>query len=205
MKFSIMTKLLIAYLLLGVIGLLSISTLSAKLTQVYLEDHYGSELYDRVNAIAQDCRQLYTGGSSQFTYDSLDGIASALDADVWLVRADGTVSFDSSRRQTGVLLRNFDPSAGGNRNYMIGNYFGYYKNGDVLTVSAPISANFTTYGYVMIHQSMDTIYAAKQAVLNVQYLIFLILYAVAFLLLLLVRFIVLKPLSRISNAAMEYA
>ena len=49
------------------------------------------------------------------------------------------------------------------------------------------------------------VYAAKEAVLNVQYLIFLILYAVAFLLLLLVRFIVLKPLSRISTAAMEYA
>lgn len=205
MKFSIMTKLLLAYLLLGVIGLLSISTLSAKLTQAYLENHYGRELYDRVNTIAQDCRQLYTGGSSHFTYENLDGIASALDADIWLVRADGTVFFDSSRRLTNILLENFDPSAGGSRNYMISDYFGHYQNGDVLTVSAPISANFTIYGYVIIHQNMDMVYAAKEAVLNVQYLIFLILYAVAFLLLLLVRFIVLKPLSRISTAAMEYA
>lgn len=205
MKFSIMTKLLLGYLLLGVIGLLSISTLSAKLTQAYLEDHYGRELYDRAYAIALDCRQLYTGGSSQSTYESLDGAASALDADIWLVKADGTVSFDSSSRLTDRILEDFDPSAGGEKNYMVGNYFGYYGNETVLTVSSPITANFTTYGYVMIHQSMNAVNSAREAVLNVQYLIFLILYAVAFLLILLVRIFVLKPLSRISTAAMEYA
>lgn len=205
MKFSITTKLLLAYLLLGVIGLLSISTLSAALTQAYLEDHYGSELYDRVYEIALDCRQLYTGGSSTSTYESLDGAASALNADIWLVKADGTVSFDSSFRLTGTLLNGFDPSADSKKNYMVGNYLGYYPNQDVLTVSAPITANFTTYGYVMIHQSMNTVYSAREAVLNVQYLIFLILYAVAFLLILVVRIFVVKPLSRISNAAMEYA
>lgn len=205
MKNSILRKLLLGYFLFGVIGLLAISTLSSAVTLRFLERHYGSQLYSRVDQIALDLRQTYTGGESQSTYQSLDGAASALGADLWLVKADGTVTYDSSDRLTGTALLNFDPAAGGENYYMVGDYYGYYPDDDVITVSAPITANFTTYGYVMIHQPMSVIRNARDSVLDVQYLIFLLFFALTLFLLLLVRVIVLKPLSRINTAAMEYA
>ena len=205
MKSSIFTKLLIGYLVLGIVGLVAISTFSSAVTLRFLEGHYGSELYERVNQIALDCRKAYTGSSSQSTYQSLNGAASALDADIWLVKADGTITYDSSSKRSGTALENFDPSANGETYYIVGDYYGYYPDEDVISVSAPITANFTTYGYVMIHQSMRVVREARDAVLNVQYLTFLIIYVLAFFLLLLVRVLVLKPLSKISDAAMEYA
>lgn len=205
MKSSIFTKLLIGYLVLGIVGLVAISTFSSAVTLRFLEGHYGSELYERVNQIALDCRKAYTGSSSQSTYQSLNGAASALDADIWLVKADGTITYDSSSKRSGTALENFDPSANGETYYIVGDYYGYYPDEDVISVSAPITANFTTYGYVMIHQSMRVVREARDAVLNVQYLTFLIIYVLAFFLLLLVRVLVLKPLSKFSDAAMEYA
>lgn len=205
MKNSILTKLLLGYIILGILGLIAISTISSSITLSFLEEHYGSELYERVNQIALDCRKTYTGSSSQSTYQSLNGAASALDADIWMVKADGTITYDSSSRLSGTTLENFDPSAGGKSFYMVSDYNGLYSDEDVITVSAPITANFTTYGYVMIHQSMSAVREARDAVLNVQYLIFLIIYILALFLLILVRIIILNPLSKISGAAMEYA
>lgn len=205
MKNSIITKLLIGYFVFGILGIIAISTISSRVTLSYLEDHYGRNLYERANLIAQDCRRFYTDGSSQSTFQTLSGAAAALDADIWLVKADGLISFDTSHRLDGVRLEDFDPSAGGEHLYMIGDYAGYYREEEVITVSAPITANFTTYGYVMIHQSVSTVLEARDSVLEVQYIIFLIIFALALFLLLLVRIIVLKPLNKISAAAMEYA
>ncbi len=200
-----MSKLLIGYFIFGVLGILMISTISSTVTLKYLEDHYGNDLYRRVNQIALDCRKFYTGSSSQSTAQSLSGAASALDADIWLVKSGGMVTYDTSSRMTGTLLENFDPAAGGERVYMIGSYNGYYPDDDVITVSAPITANFITYGYVIIHQPMSVIRSVRDSVLNVQYLTFLLVFAMALFLLLLIRIFVLNPLSKINTAAAEYA
>ena len=205
MKNSIITKLLIGYFVFGILGIIAISTISSRVTLSYLEDHYGRNLYERANLIAQDCRRFYTDGFSQSTFQTLNGAAAALDADIWLVKADGWVSFDTAYRMTNLRLEDFDPSASGSQLYTIGSYADYYPAEHMITVSVPITANFTTYGYVMIHQPVSIVHAARDSVLEVQYIIFLIIFALAFFILLLVRIIVLKPLNKISAAAMEYA
>ena len=205
MKNSIITKLLIGYFIFGILGIIAISTIFSQVTLLYLEDHYGRNLYERASLIAQDCRRTYTDGLDPSTYQTLNGAASALNADIWLVKSDGMISYDTSYRLVNHRLEGFDPSSSGDRLFLIGNFAGQYPSEDVITVYAPITANFTTYGYVMIHQPVRIVHEARDSVLEVQYIIFLIIFALAFFILLLVRLIVLKPLNRINTAAMEYA
>ena len=205
MKNSIITKLLIGYFIFGILGIIAISTISSQVPLRYLEDHYGRNLYERARLIARDCRRTYTDGLDPSTYQTLNGAAAALDADIWLVKSDGMISYDTSYRLVNNRLEGFDPSASGDRLFLIGNFADQYPSGDVITAYAPITANFTTYGYVMIHQPVRIVHEARDSVLEVQYIIFLIIFALAFFILLLVRLIVLKPLNRINTAAMEYA
>ena len=48
----------------------------------------------------------------------------------------------------------------GNRSYTIGNSFGVFPY-EVLSVSAPITGNYNTYGYVLVHLPISAIQQIK--------------------------------------------
>ena len=76
-------------------------------------------------------------------------------------------SLGGSRVQSSI--NGFDPASIGNRSYTIGDYYGMFS-GNVLSVSAPITGNYNTYGYVLIHLPISEINQSQNGILSILYI-----------------------------------
>ena len=203
---SLYTKLLLGYLLFGLLGFITIATFSSDMTYRHLVEQKSEALYDEASLIAENCSAVYQGKQLDLAtaYPQLDAVAAYLDSEIWILDRDGNITADSSRRNTGRLIENFDPTARGNRLYIIGRYYNHFDS-DVLSVSAPITGNMTTYGYVVIHMPMSNVLAEQYDFLNIIYITSGIIFALSLIILLVFTKYVYLPLKKITDGANEYA
>ena len=68
-----------------------------------------------------------------------------------------------------TIIPDFDPTATGNRSYTIGTYYKLFDQ-NVLSVSAPVTGNYTTYGYVLIHLPISEIAKSQSHILDILYM-----------------------------------
>ncbi len=114
------------------------------------------------------------------------------------------MTIDSEKGVREGLSVDFDPTALGNKNYGIGNFYGTFPY-DVLSVSAPITGNYTIYGYVLIHMPISQIQASRDGLLNIVYLTFGIIFILSLVILATFTLTVYFPLKKITAGANEYA
>ena len=112
------------------------------------------------------------------------------------------VSDQSSR--SCAMIEDFDPPAAGNRYYRVGNYYGQFPY-DVVSVSAPITGNYNTYGYVLVHLPVSKIHDEANGALNVVYITAAVIYLLSLIILLVFTKTVYFPLKKITVGANEYA
>ena len=184
---SLYYKFIIGYLIFGLLGFITIATFSSHITYRQLQREQADALYDEANLIAGRYSGPYQGQTPtelSAAYPQLNAIASFLQADIWVVNRRGNIILDSNDSlRAGQLIEDFDPTATGNKSYSIGNYYGMF-NYDVLSVSAPITGNYNTYGYVLIHMPLSVIYAGHNTILNLIYITALILFGLSLIILL---------------------
>lgn len=203
---SLYYKFILGYLLFGLLGFAAIATLSSDMTYDYLVEHRAEALYDEANLIAENCSDIYQGKrlDPDMVRPQIDAMASYLQSSIWVVNHDGQVTVDSQNRLTGKTIDSFDPTAGGSKPYSIGTYYGQFSS-DVLSVSAPITGNFNTYGYIVIHLPMKLITEEQNSILNIMYITAAILFGLSLIILLFFTKTVYVPLKKITYAATEYA
>jgi len=206
MKRSLYYKFIFGYLLFGLLGFLIISTFSSKMTYEHLLKERADLLYDEANQLAAEYSAVYSGRDislSQMTAQ-LSAFSPALQSEIWVVNRNGTVTADSSGGARKGLSVDFDPTAIGNRNYGLGNFYGAFPY-DVLSVSAPIAANYRTYGYVLIHMPLSQLSASRDGILNILYITSAIIFALSLIILIVFTQTVYFPLKKITAGANEYA
>ena len=205
---SLYYKFIVGYLIFGLLGFITIATFSSHITYRQLQREQADALYDEANLIAGRYSGPYQGQAPtelSAAYPQLNAIASFLQADIWVVNRRGNIILDSNDSlRAGQLIEDFDPTATGNKSYSIGNYYGMF-NYDVLSVSAPITGNYNTYGYVLIHMPLSVIYAGHNTILNLIYITALILFGLSLIILLVFAKTVYIPLKKITAGANEYA
>ena len=87
----------------------------------------------------------------------LKNVSTYLRTEIWVVNKSGVVIMDSKNgNRIHTTIPDFDPTATGNRSYTIGTYYKLFDQ-NVLSVSAPVTGNYTTYGYVLIHLPISEI------------------------------------------------
>lgn len=87
----------------------------------------------------------------------LKNVSTYLHTETWVVNKSGVVIMDSKNgSRVHTTIPDFDPTATGNRSYTIGTYYKLFDQ-NVLSVSAPVTGNYTTYGYVLIHLPISEI------------------------------------------------
>lgn len=122
-----------------------------------------------------------------------------------MVNRQGIIVVDSDQSsRSGTVIENFDPTAAGNRHYSIGNYYGQFPF-DVVSVSAPITGNYNTYGYVLVHLPIYQIQNEANGALNIVYITALVIFVLSLIILLVFTKTVYFPLKRITEGANEYA
>lgn len=206
MSSSLYVKFILAYIAFGVAGFLAIATLSSKLTHNYLISSRSSILYDEANLIASTYSNVYEGSDLDLNqaYPQLKAVATFLDSYIWIMSKDGKVIVDSANNKTNTYIEGFDPLATGNKSYMTGTYFDSFSF-DVLSVSAPITGNYQTYGYIVIHLPMTKVVESQNKILNIVYITFFIVFLLSMLILIIFHKIVYTPLKEITTAAKRYA
>jgi len=206
MKLSLYLKFILGYIVFGIAGFIAIATLSSRLTYNYLIRSRSETLYDESNLIATTYSTVYQGKNIELAnaYPQLQAVATFLRAQIWVMDRNGSIIVDSDNKRTGDVIPNFDPTATGNKSYMTGSYFGSFPY-EVLSVSAPITGNYRTYGYVVIHLPMEKVQESANEILNIVYLTSLIVFLLSLLILILFHRTVTSPLKKITEAAKQYA
>ena len=207
MNHSLYSKFLLGYLVFGLLGFVTIATLSSRMVHRYLVEQQANLLYDEANTLANHCSSLYSGMSLDLESASsqLEIMSDFIEADIWVVDQNGSIIADSRiNGLTGHTIENFNPTAIGNQSYGIGNYYGLFPY-DVISVSAPITGNYTTYGYILIHKPLSTLETELNQILNIVYISGLILFALSLIILLVFTKTVYFPLRRITEGTNEYA
>ncbi len=203
---SLYYKFILSYVIFGLLGFLVIGFFSSNATYEYLLQEKADLLYDEANQLALDCSSVYgrTAPSLETVSHQLSILSPSLQSEIWVVNRDGMVTIDSEKGVREGLSVDFDPTALGNKNYGIGNFYGTFPY-DVLSVSAPITGNYTIYGYVLIHMSISQIQASRDGLLNIVYLTFGIIFILSLVILATFTLTVYFPLKKITAGANEYA
>lgn len=207
MTHSLYYKFILGYLVFGLLGFFTIASISAGMTYHHLIDEKAEELYDEANIIASHYSTVYQGKSIDVAsaYPQMEAVAAFTQSEIWVVERKGTIVVDSNHSKlVGTEIKGFDPTSTGNKYYCIGGYYNSFPE-DVLSVSAPITGNYNTYGYVIIHLPISQIRISQNGILNILYISFGILFAFSLIILLVFTKTVYYPLKKITAAATQYA
>ena len=206
MRLSIYLKFILAYIIFGVAGFVAIATISSQLTYSYLVESSSQTLYDEANLIASTYSTVYEGQniSLEESYPQLRAVATFLNAKIWVMNKNGKIIVDAENKRVSDVISDFDPTATGNKSYTVGRYFNSFDE-DYLSVSAPITGNFRTYGYVVIHLPMKNVTQSQYHILNIVYITSLIVFLLSMIILIVFQRIVYSPLKKITDGAKAYA
>ncbi|WP_276981164.1 sensor histidine kinase [Johnsonella ignava] len=207
MKIPLYIKFLMAYIIFGAAGFITIATLSSGLTYNYLIRAKSSTLKDEAGLIATTYSSVYSGQDIELedAYPQIQMAASFLHSQIWVIGRDGTIIVDTENKFKKNVIKDFDPTlVDGSTFYTIGNYFNTFDY-NVLSVSAPINGNYKIYGYVVIHMPISTVISDQNEILNIVYITSLIVFILSTLILIVFHKIVYAPLKKITEAAKQYA
>lgn len=207
MTHSLYSKFILGYLLFGLLGFITIASFSSHLTHQRLIEDKADALYDEANLLASSYSDIYQGKTINLSTANpqLEAVATFLRARVWVLDRNGTIVAETPPgAHVGSVVENFDPTAAGNRPYMVGSFFGMFEE-NTLSVTAPITGNFNTYGYVVIHMSMGQIQDGRDQFLNIVYITGGVIFFLSLIILLVFTKTVYFPLKKITAGATEYA
>lgn len=211
MRRSLYVKFLLAYALFGFLSFAVISTLISQLTLSHLTEKKAEALYREANYISSDfVRSYYTGSNSSSLepiHTQFQALDVYMDASIWLLNTDGALLADSKASglpETPAYIEEFDPTDMGSSYYMIGDFYGSFQEKH-LSVLAPVTYNYKTNGYVLLHTPYSLLETERDQILNLTYLTMLILFVLSLLILLVFTVSVYYPLKSITAAAKKYA
>ena len=209
MKKTLYPKILLGYLIFGIIGFVVVSVFVPNMARKYLTGERASSLYSEANLIAGSyAGGLYTSEASLETVAlQLNALSVYMDSDIRVVNPSGRIVLDTTNHNSLIeetVIAGFDPAVSSGSYYIVDRFFGMYEK-DMLTVIAPITSGYTIRGYVTIHTDMDDIEATVNHMLSISYVVLVILFILSLIILLFFTYLVYIPLRKITRAAEQYA
>lgn len=209
MRSTLHLKFIAIYIVFGFLSFFTIATLGSELVSTKLEKETGSKLCREASLIATDYLPGYfsesiSGSAIQM---QLNGMRTYLDADIWLTDETGKLLKSSNKtisQNCPIKIVDFNPAETGSKQYMLGDYHNYFSE-EMITVIAPVTAGFSTKGYLLIHKPVSDLAAEKQSTMQTMYIILLIIYLLSFSFMIGLQFFVYRPLRKITEAAKQYA
>lgn len=197
------------YIIFGFLAIFTTSILVSGYALDKLTDYTASRLYKSANVTASQYLPKYFNETISLSEvrTQLSGIESYTDAAVWLVDAEGNLICSKSPddySDAPTVIPDFDPTENVGSIWQKGDYHGCFTE-DVITVIAPVTQDFTTKGYLLIHQNLDEINALQNALLQRVYIALIIIYLLSFMIFLAFELLVHRPLVEITQAATQYA
>lgn len=209
MRKTLYLKLLLAYLIFGLFGFVAVATFVSNMTMDHLKKEKADSLYREATLIANTyASDLYSNEATlESVKDQLDALDTYMNATIWIINPSGRMILDSSSPvdvETEIVVENFDPTVTAGSYYTVGDFFDTFDK-DVLSVFAPITADYRVKGYVVIHYAISSLEAEANSLLNISYIMLVILFLLSLIILIFFTEIVYIPLRKITEATEQYA
>ncbi|MCR5654113.1 MAG: HAMP domain-containing protein [Lachnospiraceae bacterium] len=209
MRKTIYLKFLIAYIIFGCFGFVAVATFSSNLTLEHETRVTAERLYKEASLISSTyASDLYNNAITvESMYKELKTLSVYLDASIWIVNPSGTVLVNSLTPPDlnhPEMIEGFDPSITSSSYYVINDFFGEFSE-DMLGVYSPIVSNYTTKGYVIIHQSYSDLRSRSDKYLSITYITLIVLLFLSLIILLFFTEVFYIPLRKIITATEQYA
>ena len=208
MKSILQLKFMALYIIFGFLSLFTTATLTTQLVEDRLMEDTSRTLYKEAALIASDYLPSYFSEESPpyAVQSQLAAMRLYLESSLWFVDNTGTLITSSNIEGTSApeMIEDFDPAEIGGSQYISGTYHDYF-NEDVITVMAPVTQGFYTRGYLLIHSPVTNIDERCDSIMTPVYITLAVIFALSFIFLLGVHFIVYRPIKQISEAAKQYA
>ena len=208
MKSILQLKFMALYIIFGFLSLFTTATLTTQLVEDRLMEDTSRTLYKEAALIASDYLPSYFSEESPLyaVQSQLASMRLYLESSLWFVDNTGTLITSSNIEGTSApeMIEDFDPAEIGGSQYISGTYHDYF-NEDVITVMAPVTQGFYTRGYLLIHSPVTNIDERCDSIMTPVYITLAVIFALSFIFLLGVHFIVYRPIKQISEAAKQYA
>lgn len=209
MRKTLYLKFLLAYLIFGFFGFVTVATFVNSMTMEHLKREKADALYKEATLIANTyASDLYDNQTSLDTVKKqLDALDTYLSATLWIINPSGRMVLNSAAPvdvENETVISGFDPTVTGGSYYTIGNFFDSFTK-EQLSVFAPISSNYKVRGYVVIHYPMANLEESCNNLLNISYLMLVILFLLSLIILFFFTEMVYIPLRKIIDATEQYA
>ena len=210
MKTTLYLKFIAAYIVVGILGIITLSTFGSNMIQKSVTKYLGDSLYKESISIAshEADRDYSQEEDVRDIYKNLSILSDYQGARILILDCDGVPLLDTGqeydKNKEFAVLNNFDPASIGNSHYKISTFFGYFGE-DMLNTLVPITSDLVTKGYVSLHVPFSEIISHRESILGPVYIVFLVLYLLFFSILGLFSHTVYRPLKKISHGASEYA
>lgn len=209
MRSTLYLKFILLYIILGFLSLFIVSALSSPLVTDYLENNIAGTLYQSASLMSTDYLSKYFSEETSIAdvYTQLKGMSSYLESTVWFVEKDGSMIASAHTKDITTVpssIENFNPIEAGGKQYITGTYHDYF-NEEMITVIAPVTQQFVTRGYLLVHKPYRTVTDWKNFFTYRLLIMVLCVYLFSFIILLGVHFFIYRPLRKITDAAKQYA
>lgn len=207
MRGTVYTKFIIGYIIFGLCSFLTIAILTSDWTFEHLANERAQELYNEASLIANQYGSEYY--NKQMTRSEvsiqLKAVDTFLNVQIWMVDTEGNIIINTRDSSlTNASIPGFDPALLGRNLYQIGYYYNMFSE-EMISVSAPITSNFQTRGYIIIHSSIRSLQSARDSLLNISYVTLIVIFLLSLIFLLVFTIFIYRPLKRITAAANAYA
>ena len=210
MKRTLYLKFLLAYLLFAVFGFIVVATFVYSMTYERIRRDKTDNMYQVATQIANTyAADLYNSETSLETvHTQMVTLSKYMDNEpIWIINPSGRLVLDSSRNLgpgDEIVIKGFDPSVLGGSYYTTGNFWDSFDS-DVVSVFAPITANYKVQAYVVIHEPVSDIQEQANEFLNISYLMLIVLFLLSLIILIFFTELVYIPLRKITKATEQYA
>lgn len=209
MKRTLYLKFLLAYLIFGIFGFIIVSSFVSATTYNRLVKDQAEDMYREANLIANTYAiDLYTNSRAlDEVKEQMDNLSTFMSAVIWIINPSGRMVLDTDMPldvENERLIENFDPTITEDTYYAVGTFFDSFDT-EMLSVFAPITADFKVKGYVVIHMPLDSIAKQSDDFLAISYLLLVILFVLSLIILFFFTEMVYLPLKKITEATEQYA
>lgn len=209
MKKTLYLKFILAYIIFGFFGFITVATFVSNMTMEHLRRDSAESLYREATLIANTyATDLYNNETSLDTVKKqLDALDTYLSATIWIINPSGRMILSSKAPvdvENEVVVTGFDPTVTEGSYYTIGNFWDSFSQ-EQLSVFAPITTDFKVKGYVVIHYPVSELTEDCNSLLNISYLMLVILFLLSLIILIFFTEMVYLPLRKITVATEQYA
>ncbi len=207
MKSTLYTKLIIAYLIFWILNFAYIYFFAIPSSHIWVEKNQAADIYEEAVSIADTYGNNFY--SNRITYEALhttlDAVDSYLSATIWIMSSDGQLLLSSTEPTPPErTISDFNPTDSGSDNYMTGDFYGSFDK-KMISVISPITSNFKTRGYVVIHAPYDSIEEMQTIASQTFYKGLAVTFILSLIIMVFFAKYIFIPMKKIKKATKEYA